>query len=111
MEDLSHSDIKAVVLPLHGELDSVEQKKCFLNYAMPKVIVATNVAQTSITIPDISAVVDTGTERRVEVINRVEGLFVRDISKADCMQRKGRAGRTMEGEYILCSRQGRVFYS
>ncbi|MCI8617199.1 MAG: ATP-dependent RNA helicase [Clostridia bacterium] len=103
MEDLSHSDIKAVVLPLHGELDSVEQKKCFLNYAMPKVIVATNVAQTSITIPDISAVVDTGTERRVEVINRVEGLFVRDISKADCMQRKGRAGRTMEGEYILCS--------
>lgn len=103
MEDLSHSDIKAVVLPLHGELDSVEQKKCFLNYAMPKVIVATNVAQTSITIPDISAVVDTGTEKRFEVRNRVEGLFVRDISKADCMQRKGRAGRTMEGEYILCS--------
>lgn len=103
IEELSYSDIKAVVLPLHGELDSTEQKKCFASYTMPKVVVATNVAQTSITIPDISAVVDTGTERRTEVHDGIQGLFLRSISKADCMQRKGRAGRTMEGEYILCS--------
>lgn len=94
---------EAIVLPLHGELDSLEQKKCFESYSVPKVIVATNVAQTSITIPDIDAVVDTGKENRTEVHNGIEGLFTRNISKADCLQRAGRAGRTKEGRYILCS--------
>jgi len=103
MEKLSKCDIKAEILPLHGELDSEEQKKCFKSYALPKVVVATNVAQTSITIPDIDAVVDTGKERRAEVKEGIQGLFLRNISKADCMQRKGRAGRTKEGKYILCS--------
>ena len=97
------SDVQAVVLPLHGELDSLEQKKCFESYSLPKVVVATNVAQTSITIPDIDAVVDTGKERRTEVIDGIQGLFLREISQADCLQRKGRAGRTKEGIYILCS--------
>lgn len=97
------SDEKAVILPLHGELDSFEQRKCFKSYSLPKVIVATNVAQTSITISDIDAVVDTGEERRLEVNDGIQGLFLRSISKADCLQRKGRAGRTKEGRYILCS--------
>lgn len=103
IEELSCSDVNAIILPLHGELDSTEQRKCFYNYSLPKVVVATNVAQTSITIPDIDAVVDTGKERRMEVHDGIQGLFLRDISKADCMQRKGRAGRTKEGIYILCS--------
>ena len=103
IEQISSFDVKSVVLPLHGELDSEEQKKCFETYSVPKVIVATNVAQTSITIPDIDAVVDTGVERRLEVHDGIQGLFLRDISKTDCMQRKGRAGRTKEGKYILCS--------
>lgn len=97
------SNMEAVILPLHGELDSIEQKKCFESYTLPKVVVATNVAQTSITIPDIDAVVDTGKERRLEVHDGIQGLFLRDISQADCMQRKGRAGRTKDGIYILCS--------
>lgn len=97
------SDSKAVVLPLHGELDSEEQKKCFQHYTLPKVVVSTNVAQTSITIPDIDAVVDTGKERQTNVIDGIQGLFLKDISQADCLQRKGRAGRTKEGIYILCS--------
>lgn len=103
MEQLSSNNVKAKVLPLHGELDSEEQKKCFHSYSVPKVVVATNVAQTSITIPDIDAVVDTGKERRLETHDGIQGLFLRDTSKADCMQRKGRAGRTKEGKYILCS--------
>lgn len=103
IEEISSLDIETVALPLHGELDSQEQKKCFETYSVPKVIVATNVAQTSITIPDIDAVVDTGIERRMEVHEGIQGLFLRHISKADCMQRKGRAGRTKEGKYILCS--------
>lgn len=103
MEELSKQDIKAKILPLHGELDSNEQRKCFDSYAIPKVVVATNVAQTSITIPDIDAVVDTEKERRAEAQDGIQGLFLRDISKADCLQRKGRAGRTKEGKYILCS--------
>lgn len=103
MKQLSSNNVKAKVLPLHGELDSEEQKKCFHSYSVPKVVVATNVAQTSITIPDIDAVVDTGKERRLETHDGIQGLFLRDTSKADCMQRKGRAGRTKEGKYILCS--------
>ncbi len=103
IEELSFMNDSAVILPLHGKLDSEEQKKCFEAYSIPKVIVATNVAQTSITIPDIDAVVDTGKERRLEVHDGIQGLFLRNISKADCMQRKGRAGRTKEGKYILCS--------
>ncbi len=95
--------VDAEILPLHGELDYTEQRKCFYTYNRPKVIVATNVAQTSITIPDIDAVIDTGKERRLEVENGIQGLFLNDISKADIMQRKGRAGRTKEGKYVLCS--------
>lgn len=103
IEQFAYMKTEAVVLPLHGELDSLEQRKCFKNYSVPKLIVATNVAQTSITISDIDAVVDTGTERCSEVHDGVQGLFLRNTSKADCMQRKGRAGRTKEGRYVLCS--------
>jgi len=103
IQKLQHSKVKAELLPLHGEMDFTEQQKCFKSYSIPKVIVATNVAQTSITIPDIDAVIDTGKERRLEVYDGIQGLFLRNISKADCMQRKGRAGRTKTGKYILCS--------
>lgn len=92
----------ATILPLHGELSIAEQKLCFQESDKPKIIVSTNVAQTSITIPDIDVVVDSGTERRVEVIDGVQGLYLKDISKADCMQRRGRAGRTKSGIYVLC---------
>lgn len=60
---LSAQQKECVILPLHGELGMNEQKKCFEVYDVPKVVVATNVAQTSITIPDIDAVVDSGLEK------------------------------------------------
>lgn len=91
----------ATVLPLHGQLEAAEQRKVFAKYPGVKIIVATNVAQTSVTIEDIDAVVDSGLERTNEVRNGVEGLYLKPISQADCLQRAGRAGRTKEGEYVL----------
>lgn len=101
MEELKGK--KAAVFPLHGEMDWEGQKKCFATYSIPKVIVATNIAQTSVTIPDIDVVIDTGKAKAVFVKDGVEELVEYDVSVSDIMQRKGRAGRTKEGEYILCS--------
>lgn len=97
---LEANQLVAEVMPLHGELTAEEQAKCFRHYTCPKVVVSTNVAQTSVTIGDIDAVVDSGLERRVEVHEGVEGLYLRPISRADAAQRKGRAGRTHAGVYI-----------
>ncbi|PID31413.1 hypothetical protein CR983_01160 [Candidatus Saccharibacteria bacterium] len=89
------------VLPLYAAQEPEEQNKVFGKYPGTKVVVATNIAQTSITIDDIDAVVDSGLERRKEVFNGVEGLYIRQTSQADCLQRAGRAGRTKAGEYVL----------
>ena len=87
-------------MPLHADQTTEEQAQCFKRYERPKLIVATNVAQTSITIPDADAVIDSGLERRLEVVNGVERLVIRTISQSDAMQRRGRAGRTKDGIYI-----------
>jgi HrpA-like RNA helicase len=92
--------LNAELLPLHGELTAEEQQKAFRHYGRPKCVVSTNVAQTSVTIDDIDAVVDSGTERRVELVDGVEGLYLKPVSLADSRQRKGRAGRTKPGVYI-----------
>jgi ATP-dependent helicase HrpB len=92
--------VDAEILPLHGELTPDEQQAAFKKYGRAKCVVATNVAQTSVTIDDIDAVVDSGLERRIELVNGVEGLYLGSISRADAKQRKGRAGRTKPGVYI-----------
>ncbi|MFA5644325.1 MAG: helicase-related protein [Patescibacteria group bacterium] len=105
---LEQLKVSAVVLPLHGQLTPDEQAKCFAHYGKPKVVVSTNVAQTSVTIDDIDAVVDSGLERRIELVDGVEGLYLKPISLADAKQRKGRAGRTKAGIYIdHCSSSSR----
>ena len=91
------------VIPLHSQLEAADQQQAFANYANGKVILATNIAQTSVTIDDIDVVIDSGLERRNEVRSGVEGLFIAQISQADCLQRAGRAGRTKPGEYILAA--------
>lgn len=90
------------VIPLHSQLTVEAQQRAFASYPQGKVVLATNVAQTSITIDDIDMVIDSGLERRAEVRNGVEGLFISEVSQADCLQRAGRAGRTKEGLYVLC---------
>lgn len=89
------------VIPLHSQLEAEEQQKAFANYPYGKIILATNIAQTSVTIDDIDMVLDSGLERQAEVRNGVEGLFIAQISQADSAQRAGRAGRTKPGEYVL----------
>ena len=104
MQELEKAD--ATVLPLHGEMEWDDQKKVFESYPNSKVVVATNVAQTSITIPDIDVVVDTGEARISIAQDGIQGLSLKDISQADIFQRKGRAGRTKDGKYFLCSDTG-----
>lgn len=103
IKELQEANINAIILPLHGQLNPAEQQRIFKHYDKPKIVVSTNVAQTSITIDDIDAVVDSGVERRIELRDGVEGLYLKNISQADCKQRKGRAGRCKSGEYVLCS--------
>jgi len=93
-------DLNAEIMPLHGELTTEEQQKVFKHFGRPKCVVSTNVAQTSVTIDDIDAVVDSGVERRKELVDGVEGLYLKSVSLADSEQRKGRAGRTRPGIYI-----------
>lgn len=105
LEDMLRTKgINAVVLPMHADLALEQQTLCFEKYDRPKIVVATNVAQTSLTIPDIDIVVDDGLEKRIETEDGIENLVCDDISHADIMQRSGRAGRTGAGEYWLCSR-------
>lgn len=89
------------VIPLHSQLTPEAQQRAFEHYPQGKIVLTTNVAQTSVTIDDIDAVIDSGLERRAEVRNGVEGLFIEEVSQADCLQRAGRAGRTKEGVYVL----------
>lgn len=89
------------LIPLHSQLEVEDQQKAFASYPNGKIILSTNIAQTSVTIQDIDMVIDSGLERRSEVRNGVEGLFISQVSQADIAQRAGRAGRTKPGEYVL----------
>ncbi len=89
------------IIPLHSQLEADAQQKAFASYPNGKIILATNIAQTSVTIDDIDMVIDSGLERQSEVRSGVEGLFIAQISQADSLQRAGRAGRTKPGEYVL----------
>lgn len=101
MRELRLIGVKIPIIPLHSQLDQDEQQKAFMHHENGKIVLATNIAQTSITIDDIDIVIDSGLERRIEIKNGVEGLFISETSKADCLQRAGRAGRTKAGKYIL----------
>jgi ATP-dependent RNA helicase DHX57 len=97
------------VLPLHASLETRDQKKVFA--APPagkrKVVVATNVAETSITIDDIVAVIDTGKvkETSFDPQNNMRKLGETWASRAACKQRRGRAGRVQAGHcYKLYTR-------
>lgn len=97
---LQSADIEARILALHAEMPLEEQQRCFDTSEVPKCVVATNVAQTSLTIPGIDVVLDSGLEWRKESIDGVEGMYLRPISLNDREQRKGRAGRTKPGVYL-----------
>lgn len=87
------------VLPLFGRLAGADQQRIFRPVSGEKIVVATNVAETSITIPGIRYVVDTGLARlsQYNPRTRTEGLPVVSISRASADQRKGRCGRVGPG--------------
>lgn len=98
----SHLNNIATVLPLHSKMSPEQQQDAINSYLGIKVTNSTNVAQTSLTIPDTWAVVDSGLERRTELDEHdVQGLALHEISQADCDQRAGRTGRVCNGRYIL----------
>ncbi|MCX5864222.1 MAG: ATP-dependent RNA helicase HrpA [Deltaproteobacteria bacterium] len=88
-----------VVLPLFGRLSPGDQKKIFQPVKGQKIVVATNVAETSITVPGVRYVVDTGLARLASynVRARTSKLPIVAISRASCDQRKGRCGRVGPG--------------
>ncbi|MFE6736689.1 ATP-dependent RNA helicase HrpA [Microbacterium sp. NPDC057650] len=91
------------VLPLYGRLSAAEQHRVFepskVAGVRRRVILATNVAETSLTVPGIKYVVDTGTARISRYSNRskVQRLPIEAVSQASANQRSGRAGRTSDG--------------
>ena len=90
------------ILPLFGRMSPDEQRRIFRHTEKTRVVLATNIAETSLTIPGIAYVVDTGTARisRYNAQSRIQGLPVEDISKASARQRTGRAGRVKPGVCI-----------
>lgn len=90
------------ILPLFGRLQSRDQRKIFKIGSKRKIIVSTNVAETSVTVPRIHFVVDTGLARisRYNPVAGTTSLRVEKISQASCNQRAGRCGRIAPGTCI-----------
>ncbi|ADG89040.1 ATP-dependent RNA helicase HrpA [Thermobispora bispora] len=87
------------VLPLYARLSTAEQQRVFQPHRGRRIVLATNVAETSLTVPGIRYVIDPGTARISRYSNRlkVQRLPIEPISQASADQRKGRCGRTSDG--------------
>ncbi|HNV60230.1 MAG TPA: ATP-dependent RNA helicase HrpA, partial [Rhodoferax sp.] len=98
---LSHQPVmrSAEVLPLFARLSPAEQDRIFDGHTGRRVVLATNVAETSLTVPGIRYVIDAGTARvkRYSFRSKVEQLLVEPISQAAANQRSGRCGRVANG--------------
>ncbi|MFM2484079.1 ATP-dependent RNA helicase HrpA [Celerinatantimonas yamalensis] len=92
---LPHTEI----LPLYARLSNAEQNKIFAPHTGRRIVLATNVAETSLTVPGIRYVIDPGTARisRYSARAKVQRLPIEAISQASANQRKGRCGRIAEG--------------
>jgi ATP-dependent helicase HrpB len=101
IEAIRHARVgeRLALLPLHGELSPEEQDAAFAPNDMRKVVVSTNVAETSVTIDGIRHVIDSGLARvhRYDPERGLNMLHLEKISRASADQRKGRAGRTAPG--------------
>jgi len=87
------------ILPLYARLRHSEQVKIFQSHRGRRIVLATNVAETSITVPGINYVIDTGLARisRYSLQNKVQRLPIEAVSQASANQRKGRCGRLADG--------------
>ncbi len=97
---LKHCDLKDTeILPLYARLSQAEQHRIFSPHRGRRVVLSTNVAETSLTVPGIRYVIDAGTARisRYSVHSKVQRLPVEAVSQASANQRAGRSGRIMPG--------------
>ena len=87
------------IVPLYSRLSAAEQHRVFERHSRRRVILSTNVAETSLTVPGISAVIDTGVARisRYSVRTKVQRLPIEPVSQASANQRSGRCGRVEAG--------------
>ncbi|WP_199435065.1 ATP-dependent RNA helicase HrpA [Qaidamihabitans albus] len=87
------------VLPLYAQLSAADQHRVFQRHTGRRIVLATNVAETSLTVPGIKYVIDPGTARisRYSHRTKVQRLPIEAISQASANQRKGRCGRTSDG--------------
>ena len=94
-----HHPPQTEILPLFARLSGDEQSKIFQPHGRRRIVLATNVAETSLTVPGIKYVVDVGTARisRYSTRTKVQRLPIEPISQASANQRKGRCGRVSEG--------------
>ena len=97
-----HHPAGAELLPLYSRLSAAEQDRVFRPAGARRIVLATNVAETSLTVPRIRFVVDTGLARvkRYSYRNKVEQLRIENISQASAKQRAGRCGRVADGVCI-----------
>jgi len=93
---------EAEIIPLFGLLSAVDQQRVFTPLNRRKIVVATNIAETSLTIPGIRYVIDSGLARisRYNPRTRTKRLPVEEISQSSANQRKGRSGRVQDGVCI-----------
>ncbi|WP_062465083.1 ATP-dependent RNA helicase HrpA [Demequina soli] len=87
------------ILPLYSRLSAADQHRVFERHTARRIVLATNVAETSLTVPGINYVVDPGTARisRYSKATKVQRLPIEPISQASARQRSGRAGRLADG--------------
>ncbi len=96
------AEVDADIIPLHASVSDEDRQRALThNPSRRRVILATNVAETSLTIPGVTLIIDSGLERRTHQRNGRTVLSLHSISKASAEQRKGRAGRIKDG---LCIR-------
>ncbi len=98
----SHIGSQFIALPLHGELPVGDQDAAVARYERRKVIISTNVAETSLTIDGVRVVIDAGLAKiaRFDPYRGINTLLVERISRASADQRSGRAGRTAPGRCL-----------
>ncbi len=104
LNELKRSSIgkQSLCLPLHGECSPEEQDRALAPAVQRKIIVATNIAETSLTIPGVTLVIDSGLARvaRYDASRGINRLDLEPISKASAQQRSGRAGRLAPGRCL-----------
>ncbi|MBV8225453.1 MAG: ATP-dependent helicase HrpB [Verrucomicrobia bacterium] len=102
IQEFKRSDFNGIILPLHGDLSPRAQDAAVATYDERKVVVSTNVAETSLTIVGVTLVIDSGLAKipRFDPHRGINTLITEKISRASADQRAGRAGRTAPGRCI-----------